>query len=462
MNKILKEEIERFQLLSIYDNKKTLDENYDNVLNEQGLFGNLFRFGTREAGTLSRAAIREIEELFRLVPTEMRRFGVDAAEITAKLEAKSFTSTELGAFRKTVFKNTQNTTVRKEIANDMVSSKAFEDFFSTTKESKVIDELVRKGYSGNDAKLLMDTYKRNGGKFLDEIGSNLVNTGRRTQTNASWGSARNQRRYSSYYDDIGRYSNSERKTWARSAYEMLGDILKGAGNSISFVVKNFFRLLGIATTIGIAYYLWHYMNNKFNIFPKCLSPDNIPKKNWEEMYNENLGYVKTSETGNDFIDDNGGGRFYADKKFETDNGKFKGTWKNDSDDSDIIVTLSNGEEQIVLCQAIHDFIDPRDPREDEVVVKSPQQIEKERIISSWGGKYQECDDFPMEIGCINDGVIGTIQDCFDIPRDGKFSPQVLDALEKNGYGFTLSFDSYKRIKNKCGMSSSQSGFASTI
>ena len=53
-------------------------------------------------------------------------------------------------------------------------------------------------------------------------------------------------------------------------------------------------------------------------------------------------------------------------------------------------------------------------------------------------------------------------DCFDIPRDGKFSPQVLDALEKNGYGFTLSFDSYKRIKNKCGMSSSQSGFASTI
>ena len=86
MNKILKEEIERFQLLSIYDNKKTLDENYDNVLNEQGLFGNLFRFGTREAGTLSRAAIREIEELFRLVPTEMRRFGVDAAEITAKLQ----------------------------------------------------------------------------------------------------------------------------------------------------------------------------------------------------------------------------------------------------------------------------------------------------------------------------------------------------------------------------------------
>jgi len=469
MNNILKEEIDRFQLLSKYDNSKTLDENNTSseVINERNWIGRqLARIGARETEALSKTAVKEIESLFKTVPKEMSSFGKDAATVIKDL--KNMKPDKLGLLRETIFKNTKNTNLRNEIAKDMVKNQEYVKFFSSHSKKEAFDLMTTgKKWSGEEANYLISTYKDTGGKFRDELRAGL---GKRSKVgkNKSKYTGNKQRTQPTYYDDLYRYTKGERKTWARSAYEMLGDILKGAGNSISFVVKNFFRLLAIAGTIGIAYYLWHYMNKKFGIYPKCLSPDNIPKSDWEKMFNQNLGYVKTSETGNDFIDDNGGGRFYADKKFETENEKFKGTWKNDSDDSDIIVTLDNGEEHIVLCQAIRDFIDDRDPRETDdddlskTIVKTPEQIEKEKIMSSWNGSYTECEDFPFGIGCKDDEIIGTVQTCLGLPRDGKFSPKVLDALEKEGYGFELTFNTYKKIQSKCGASLSKTGFASNL
>ncbi len=431
MNKLLKEEIERFQLLSKYDNKKTLDENYNNVLNEQSILGNLFKWGGREAGTLSKTALKEVEELFRLIPTEMKKFGVDAAEVTAKLEAKSFTSSELGSFRKTVFKNTQNAETRKELADDMVKSKAFQDFFTSTKEKKIVDDLISKGYSGDDAKFLIDRYKRTGGKFLDDIKSTVKPKAPKL-TNTQRMSAQS----------LG--STSARKSYAEIAWEILQAPFRVGG----FIISNFWKIFWLAGSIGVAYYLWNNLNQKIKKYPKCLyrgqSPDDFKK-----MYEEKLEYIIITETGNEFIDENGGGRFYIDNTFETDNRKYKGKW-SDEDDLDILVTLSGGEEHSLPCSNISDFEDETDIREKETSV----QTEKQKIISSWDGKYEKCDDFPMSIGCINDGVIGTVQICLGLPKDGKFTPKVLDALEKEGYGFELTFDIYKRIQSKCGMSSS--------
>lgn len=466
MNNILKEEIDRFQLLSKYDNSKTLDENNTSseVINERWLSKQLARLGAREAEALSKTAVKEVESLFKTIPKEMSFFGKDAATVIKDL--KTMDKNKLGLLRETIFKNTANQNLRNEIAKDMVKNKGFVDFFSNHSKKEAFDLMVKgKKWNGEEASYLINAYKDTGGKFGDELKSAL--SGGKGGKNKSKYKGNKQKTKSSYYDDIGRYSNKERKTWARSAYEMLGDILKGTGNSIAFVVKNFWRLLWIAGSIGVAYYLWNYMNKKFGVYPKCLSPDNIPKQDLYDMYNQKLEYVKTSETGNDFIDDNGGGRFYSDKKFETENGKFKGTWKNDTDDSDIIVTLDNGEEQIVLCQAIRDFIDPRDPRETDdnlskTIVKTPEQIEKEKIMSSWNGSYTECEDFPFGIGCKDDEIIGTVQTCLGLPRDGKFSPKVLDALEKEGYGFELTFNTYKKIQSKCGASQSKTGFASNL
>lgn len=437
MNKILKEEIERFQLLSKYDNKKTLDENYDNVLKEQGLFGNLLKWGGREAGVLSKTALKEVEELFRLIPVEMKKFGNDAAEVAAKLEAKSFTSKELGEFRKTVFKNTQNATTRKELADDMVRSKAFQDFFSTTKEGKSIDKLINKGYSGDDAKLLIDRYKRTGGKFLDDIKSTVKPKNQRLTQSITAQNLGNQ---------------AARKSYAQIAWE----IIQSPFRVVAFTINNFWKIFWLATSVGVAYYLWNHLNQKIKAYPKCLyrSPS---FEDLKKMSEEKLEYLLITETGNEFIDDNGGGRFYIDNTFETDNRKFKGKWSDESD-LDVLVTLSSGEKHSLPCENITDFEDETDVREKE----TSTQTEKQKIISSWDGKYEKCDDFPMSIGCINDGVIGTVQICLGLPKDGKFTPKVLDALEKEGYGFELTFDIYKRIQSKCGMSSSESGFASNL
>jgi hypothetical protein len=440
MDKILKEEIDRFKLLSNYDNKKTLDENYkSNEVITENWFSNLFKLGSREAGALSKTAIKEVEELFRLIPTEMKKFGVDAAEVTAKLQAKSFTAKELGEFRKTVFKNITDVKTRKELADDMVKSKAFQDLFTSTKEKKVIDELIKKGYSGDDAKVLIDRYKRTGGKFLDDVKGTIKPKPTKTKapkiTPQSLG------------------STSARKSYAQIAWEILQAPFKVGG----FIIGNFWKIFWLALSVGVAYYLWNNLNQKIKKYPKCLyrgqSPDDFKK-----MYEEKLEYIIITETGNEFIDDNGGGRFYIDNTFETDNRKYKGKW-SDEGDLDVLVTLSNGEEHSLPCDDISDFEDERDivPKE-----KTQTQIEKERILSSWDGKYEKCDDFPMTIGCINDGVIGTVQICLGLPKDGKFSPKVLDALEKEGYGFEISFDIYKTIQSKCGMSSSESGFASNL
>ena len=459
MNKILKEEIDRFYLLSKYDNSKTLDENnlLVNVINER----QLLRLFGRETEVLSKTATKEIESLFKTLPKEMSFFGKDAASVIKDL--KTMDPNKLGLLRQTIFKNTTNQSLRQEIAKDMVKHKGFIQFFTSNDEKKVFDKMVNSGkWSGEEASFLMKTYKDSGGKFRDEIKAGLDYNRKRTKDYYR----NKQKTKSTYYDDVNRWGKGERKGWASSAYNTVKDILHGVGKSFAFVVQNFWRLVWMAGILGVAYYVWNYLNKEYDIYPKCLSPDNIPSDDWKDMFNKNLKYVKTSETGNDFIDDNGGGRFYADKKFETENGKYKGTWKND-DDSDIIVTLDNGEEQIVLCQAIKDFVDPRDPKENDdkiskTIVKTPEEIEKEKIISSWSGTYTKCDDFPFGLGCKDDEIIGTVQTCLGLPRDGKFSPKVLDALEKEGYGFELTFNTYKKIQSKCGASQSKSGFASNL
>lgn len=441
MDKILKEEIDRFRLLSNYDNKKTLDENYksNEVITEQSWLGNLFKLGGREAGTLSKTAIKEVEELFRLIPTEMKKFGVDAAEVTAKLQSKSFTAKELGEFRKTVFKNITDVKTRKELADDMVKSKAFQDLFTSTKEKKVVDELIKKGYSGDDAKVLIDRYKRTGGKFLDDVKGTIKPKPTKTKAPINPQNLGNQ---------------TARKSYAQIAWEILQAPFRVGG----FIISNFWKIFWLATSVGVAYYLWNYLNQKYKVYPKCLyrSPS---FEDLKRMNAEKVEYCFISETGNEFIDDNGGGRFYIDNKFETDNQKYKGKWSDESD-MDVLVTLDNGEKHSLPCEDITDFEDERE--KDIAPTKTQTQIEKERILSSWDGKYEKCDDFPMTIGCINDGVIGTVQICLGLPKDGKFSPKVLDALEKEGYGFELSFDIYKTIQSKCGMSSSDSGFASNL
>jgi len=443
MNKLLKEEIERFQLLSKYDTNKTLDENYQSseIISEGG--GWITRLFGKEAGTLSKTAVKELEVLFKSIPSEMKVFGNDAAEILTKLKSNSYTPKDLGALRKTIFKNSSDDVVRKEIADDMVSSKNFKDFFTSNKEKKVIDKMIAKGYSGDDAILLVQRYKKQGGKFLDDIKA------------ATKGSTKGKSRKNSY-DWDSYYNGNQRITAASTAWS----IVNGAKVVVGFVYNNIWKLLALAATGWIAYEIWKILTKGGNTgYPDCLNKAVTPN-DADKMRTRT--HILLEKTGNEFIDENGGGNFYLDKKFETENKQHKGTWSYDEKSSEVVVKLDNGNVHTIVCENVPGW---DDEDEDTNLSDDPinvTQTEKQKLISNWNGSYNECDEFPMSLGCKNEGIIGTVQICLGLPNDGKFSPKVLDALDSEGYGIELTFDTYKLIKGKCGMSSAKSGFASNL
>jgi len=451
MNKLLKEEIERFQLLSKYDTTKTLDENYQSseVISEAGANWLNKLFG-REARTLSKTAAKELEVLFKSFPAEMKKFGNDAAEIIAKLQSNSYRPDELGTLRKTIFKNSSDDVVRKEIADDMVKSKNFKDFFSSVKEKKAIDDLIARGYSGDDAALLYKRYKNQNGKFLDDIKATV-----KPKTKPKTKGKTRQQSQSTNSNSFG--GNRNQRITAASIAK---SILNGAGVVVGFVFKNFWKLLFMSGSLLIAYYIWKYLSKGGNTgYPKCLEQA-ISPNDLEKIRTEKRTHLPLENTGNEFIDENGGGNFYQDNKFETENKQYKGTWSYDENSSEVIVKLDSGDEHTIACEDVPRWDDDEDEFPSDPI--STTQTEKQKIISSWNGSYNECDEFPMSLGCKNEGIIGTVQICLGLPKDGKFSPKVLDALDSEGYGLELTFDNYKLIKGKCGMSSAKSGFASNL
>jgi hypothetical protein len=449
MNKLLKEEIERFQLLSKYDTTKTLDENYQSseVISEAGANWLNKLFG-REARTLSKTAAKELEVLFKSFPAEMKKFGNDAAEIIAKLQSNSYRPDELGTLRKTIFKNSSDDVVRKEIADDMVKSKNFKDFFSSVKEKKAIDDLIARGYSGDDAALLYKRYKNQNGKFLDDIKATV-----KPKTKPKTKGKTRQQSQSTNSNSFG--GNRNQRITAASIAK---SILNGAGVVVGFVYRNIWKLLALAATGWIAYEIWKILTKGGNTgYPDCLNKAVTPN-DADKMRTRT--HILLEKTGNEFIDENGGGNFYLDKKFETENKQHKGTWSYDEKSSEVVVKLDNGDEHTIVCENVPGWDDDEDEFPSDPI--STTQTEKQKIISSWNGSYNECDEFPMSLGCKNEGIIGTVQICLGLPKDGKFSPKVLDALDSEGYGLELTFDNYKLIKGKCGMSSAKSGFASNL
>ena len=451
MNKILKEEIERFQLLSKYDTTKTLDENSQSSEIITELSGNwLSSLLGREAGVVSKALAKELDVLFKTIPTEMKAFGNDTAEVISRLNSKFYERDELGALRKTIFINSTDDTIRVQIADDMVRGKNFQDVFSSTKEKKILDVLTKTyKYSGKDAQLLIQRYKKQGGKFLDEIKA----TTKGSTKGSTKGKTRQQSNdWDSYY---GGGNRNQRITVASTAWR----IVKGAGVVAGFIFNNFWRLLWIAGGLWVAYEIWKILSKGGNTgYPKCLEKAITPT-DLEKIRTEKRSHLPLKNTGNEFIDENGGGNFYLDKKFETENKQHKGTWSYDEKSSEVVVKLDNGDEHSIVCEDVPSWDEDDNLSDDPINVT---QTEKQKLISSWSGSYNECKEFPMSLGCKNEGIIGTVQICLGLPKDGKFSPKVLDALDSEGYGLELTFDNYQLIKGKCGMSSAKSGFASNL
>ena len=74
--------------------------------------------------------------------------------------------------------------------------------------------------------------------------------------------------------------------------------------------------------------------------------------------------------------------------------------------------------------------------------------------------YSKCDDFPFEVGCIND-KIKRVQSCLDVELDGKFTPTLKEKMIEKGYGEILTLSVYDKIMKDCGAAPEGSATSST-
>lgn len=452
MGNLINEEINRIKLLYGYDSKKTLVENQQEVkeyLNEQVNFlKTLFKTGGRQS---VRTAASEIDDILRSggfvggIQNTRGATLTSGDEIVRAIRNGEVSAANLGKINKKLLSTTKDLDIKSAIAQDIATTPNVVTKFSTMSEKDVLNNLINKtGHSSDDAKLIIQKYKQNGGVFKGEKLPSTTSYSK-TRTTSSKATERNTRpvtkeRFNERSFSYGKYGRTS--GMSRAYY-----LIKTVGMAPGLI----WSLMKLAAVVGIAYYIWKiFTENGKTGYPDCLSK-NIPADDFEKMVDEGRDHILNTDTGNEFIDSNGGGKFYQSGKFETENGKFKGNWK-EKPEVGIVVMTEDGTEYPISCEGLVEF-DPITPE---------TEVGTDQTIMNWDGTFNECSDFPMTLGCENIDIIGKVQRCLGLLEDGKFSIELLKKLQSNNYGNTLTQSVYDRIMSKCGMPEQESGFASSF
>jgi hypothetical protein len=202
------------------------------------------------------------------------------------------------------------------------------------------------------------------------------------------------------------------------------------GRLVGMTRGKIFKYLLVA---GGLYLVWKWWNDEgSSMFPDCIGK-NIPKEDFEKMVNEGLDNVLITDTGNSTIDQNGGGKFFDDKKFTTGNGKYSGTWSEQ--DGGIVITVG-GTDYPMSCEGMSDDDTTDDNSGD-----------------GSGTTYRVCDSFPLTKGC-KGSKVSEFQKCIGVSADGKFGPKTEQGLKDKGYSTTVTQEVYDKILKNCGQSDS--------
>lgn len=109
-------------------------------------------------------------------------------------------------------------------------------------------------------------------------------------------------------------------------------------------------LVGLSVIGGVSLAYKFYIESEEVLFPDCIRKK-TPEKDFKKMVDQGLDYALITETGNDTIDQYGGGKFFDDKKFVTGNGRYTGTW--DDTDSGIVITIGKTD-YVMSCEGMTD------------------------------------------------------------------------------------------------------------
>lgn len=169
MNKLINEEIRIFKLISNYDTSKTLTDN-ENVLNEQrGYIKNLAKMLEAEKAFLN-SIFKEAKFTKYLENGKiLDKFGNELKNIDEVIQAvrdKKMRGKDLAKFNFAVYKTTGNTTLKQSIIKDIISEVGFAEKYINIGEKEFIKDLKKLGYTDDEAKKLINEFKKT------EVGKN--------------------------------------------------------------------------------------------------------------------------------------------------------------------------------------------------------------------------------------------------------------------------------------------------
>jgi hypothetical protein len=173
MEKKLLTEIEKFKLLSNYDNNRTLNENHSTIISEDGLTRDILKTTSSElqaAKTELKAAMSADRNLLKGGVTDSKGLRLTSADdIITALKDNKLTGRDLGDVNKALFKSTNSVAIKNAIAKDIALSDRFLANYSKLSEKEAVNTLISRGYTKEEAKMITGEFKKSGKSFTSEI-----------------------------------------------------------------------------------------------------------------------------------------------------------------------------------------------------------------------------------------------------------------------------------------------------
>jgi len=404
MKKQLLEEINRFKLLSGYNNTATLTENLNVIVEQPGGIGKDLALIFKAGGTEAKTAARELEVIMKnelkggvtILDDSGKVIGntKSAVEVFDAIKLGKLAPAELGRVQMQLFRQTSDLTIKAAVATDIALTKSSILKLATKEEKAALQGLIDKGMTKQDAELIIETYKKNNGKFnlttdearklADEIGHG--GTGRVTKVDPDPINP----------DPIKNPDPVKLKEKFKANWK-----------------KIFGYVAGIGGLSWLAWYLFLKDNNQVaQCLLLCATKEELEALNQTGTKD---AVITKKSVGNLFADTNGGLVFGLDNgKVKTGNGQYEGEYECTADG--IQVEFDEATFTIKGC-------------------KGPEENKKTETDDGGGGggtKWRDCSGTYTQ-GCKSE-VIRKVQGCLGgLVKDAKFGPRTNAALQSKGF-----------------------------
>ena len=171
MEKKLLEEINKFRLLSNYDNNKTLNENFLSLLLEDGYIRDLLKTSKTDLAA-AKAAIKADAKLLEMGVWDGRELVKTSDGILDSFRSGRLAAEEAFKVNRSLLNSAESSvTLKNALANEFATAEKFLKDYSKLSEKGAYNELIAKGFNDSSAKNIISRYKGKGNSFTGEFKS---------------------------------------------------------------------------------------------------------------------------------------------------------------------------------------------------------------------------------------------------------------------------------------------------